>query len=196
MEKLHKLHEICSNCQLCDLAKSRTKVVFGKGNIKADILFIGEAPGEKEDLEGIPFVGKAGKKLDELLNQINLKIEDVYIANILKCRPPKNRDPSIDEIKKCTPYLIEQIKIIRPKIIITLGNYSSKFVLSGFNVENMKKIKGISDIHGQIVNLNIEGIDYKIVPIYHPAAMMYKPSIREKFENDFKVIEKLLQKFN
>jgi len=114
----------------CELKDNSTSIVFGKGSEDAQVLFIGEAPGAKEDLQGVPFVGRAGKQLDKLLNKISLSIDDVYIANILKYRPPKNRDPKINEIISHTPYLIEQIKIIKPEIIATLGNFSSKFILA------------------------------------------------------------------
>lgn len=192
-ETLDKIEKECKNCIKCDLSKNRTKVVFGKGNKNADIMFIGEAPGEKEDLEGIPFVGKAGKELDQLLNKINLNLEDVYIANILKCRPPKNRDPTKQEIITCTPYLIKQIELIKPKVIATLGNYSTKFVLAKLIHNDMKKIKGISTLHGQKFNIKIKENEYTIIPIYHPAAMMYRPKIREDFETDFNTIKEFIK---
>lgn len=190
--ELDKLNKTCVNCTLCELFETRTNVVFGKGNKNADILFIGEAPGEKEDLQGLPFVGRAGKQLDKLLNQIGLGIDDVYIANILKCRPPKNRNPKTDEIKKCTPYLIEQIKAINPKVIATLGNYSTKFVLSNFKPEEMKKIEGIATLHGIPKKIKFENKEFTVVPIYHPAAMMYNPKIKEAFEHDFKEMAKII----
>ena len=191
-QELDKLKKVCSNCVKCELSKGRTNVVFGKGNPNADILFIGEAPGEKEDLQGLPFVGRAGKNLDRLLNIIGLGIDDVYIANILKCRPPKNRDPSLDEIKLCTPYLIEQIKLIKPKVVATLGNYSTKFVLSGFKPDEMKKVAGISELHGKPKKLKFGDFEFVVVPIYHPAAMMYRPQLKDDFEHDFKVMEKII----
>ena len=190
--KLSQIKLRCDSCKKCDLSNTRTNVVFGKGNPNAEILFIGEAPGDKEDLQGLPFVGRAGKQLDKLLNKISLTIEDVYIANILKCRPPKNRDPKKDEIKLCTPYLIEQIKIIKPKIIATLGNYSTKFVLSGFKPDEMKKVEGIAELHGKEKKLIVDGEEFLIMPIYHPSAMMYRPSLREDFENDFRAMSKII----
>ncbi len=192
--ELKKIQEKCNFCKKCDLSKTRINVVFGKGNPNADILFIGEAPGAKEDELGLPFVGRAGKELDKLLHQIGLSIEEVYIANILKCRPPKNRNPSQSEIRDCTPYLIEQIKIINPKIIVTLGNYSTKFVLSGFNPNEMKKISGIKELHGKKQKIKIKNNTYLILPIYHPSAMMYRPSLREDFEKDFLVIKEIIEK--
>ncbi len=192
----------------CPLKDAATNIVFGKGNPDAKILFIGEAPGEKEDLQGLPFVGRAGKQLDNLLHKISLTINDVYIANILKYRPPKNRDPKIEEIQNHTPYLIEQIKIINPKIIATLGNFSSKFILAlnaydeskqtqdEFFKEHlkkeMKKIPGVSEIHGKEYTVKFNSTEFKVIPIFHPAAMMYRPTIREHFENDFKVMADII----
>jgi uracil-DNA glycosylase len=169
-------------CPLKDAAKN---LVFGKGNPDASILFIGEAPGANEDEQGIPFVGAAGKELDKLLRSISLTLDEVYIANILKYRPPENRDPAIDEIYRHTPYLIEQIKIIRPKIICTLGNYSTKFVLAQFNIPNMKQIAGITGLHGKVHHLTIDGMDFMVIPLYHPAAMLYNPKLRAILNEDF-----------
>lgn len=174
------------------LHETATNLVLGKGNVNADILFIGEAPGRNEDLQGIPFVGAAGKKLDEFLHTIDLCIDDVYITNILKYRPPNNRDPSIDEIKTHSPFLIEQIKIIKPKIIITLGNFASKFVLAGFNVENMKKIKGITFLHGKLFEKKINGLKFIVIPMYHPAAILYKKNLEKDLKKDFLKLKELL----
>lgn len=194
-KQLDMIKEKIINELVCPLKDAATNLVFGKGNPNAPILFIGEAPGEKEDLEGIPFIGRAGKQLDKLLNAIGLGIDDVYIANILKYRPPKNRDPNIEEIKSHTPYLIEQIKIIKPKIIATLGNYSTKFVLSGFNPDDMQKVEGISSLHGKPKKIKFKN-DYEfiVVPIYHPAAMLYRPQLKQDFEHDFKVMAKIIGK--
>ncbi len=191
LDNLKELMEriLISNLPLKEGAKN---LVFGKGNSDARIMFIGEAPGEKEDEQGIPFVGSAGKELDKLLNSIGLKIDDVYIANILKYRPPGNRDPSISEIEAHTPYLIEQIKIIKPKIIITLGNYSTKFILSSFDIKKMKEIPGITNIHGKAQKLNIDGMEFIVIPLFHPAAMLYNPNLRSTLEKDFIEIKKIL----
>lgn len=193
-KQLEELKQKIEDELICPLKDAATNIVFGKGNVNADILFIGEAPGEKEDLQGVPFVGRAGKQLDRLLNAIDLNIDDVYIGNILKYRPPKNRDPTIEEIKNHTPYLIEQIKIIKPKIIVTLGNYSTKFVLAGFKPEEMKKIAGISTLHGKPKRLKFNNFDFLVVPIYHPAAMMYRPQLKEDFEHDFNVMKEIIDK--
>ncbi len=177
----------------CPLKDNATNLVFGKGNPYADIMFIGEAPGKNEDLQGLPFVGKAGEQLNRLLNVIDLNIDDVYIANILKFRPPNNRNPENDEIVRHTPYLIRQIGVIKPKIIATLGNYATKFVLSGFCVEKMNKVLGISQIHGKVFLVHFNDISFKVVPIYHPAAMLYNPNIKESFENDFMMMKKIIE---
>ena len=175
------------------LRATATNLVFGKGNPEAKLLFIGEAPGAKEDLQGIPFVGAAGKQLDKLLNQIGLTIEDVYIANILKYRPPNNRDPNEEEIASHTPYLIEQIKIIQPEVVATLGNFSTKFMLAKCNVNNMKAIAGITALHGKPTEVQLENQTVTILPLYHPAAMLYKPTLRATLEEDFQIIKKLLK---
>jgi uracil-DNA glycosylase len=195
MNKIIELKKIESRiltelkCPLKDAAKN---LVFGKGNPDAKILFIGEAPGAKEDELGIPFVGAAGKELDKLLRSIGLTLEDVYIANILKYRPPENRDPAVDEIYRHTPYLVEQIKIIRPKIICTLGNYSTKFVLAQFNIPNMKKISGITQLHGKVNPLTIDGMEFMVIPLYHPAAMLYNPNLRKVLGEDFLEMGRIL----
>ncbi len=178
----------------CPLKDKAINLVFGKGNSDAKILFIGEAPGAKEDKLGIPFVGSAGKELDKLLRSIDLTLDEVYIANILKYRPPENRDPTVDEIYRHTPYLIEQIKIIKPKIICTLGNYSTKFVLAQFNIANMKKISGVSNLHGIKHDIIIDNMHYTIIPLYHPAAMLYNPKLRPILAEDFLKMQKFLNK--
>jgi len=190
-EALEELKNKISQAEL-PLKDTATNLVFGKGNPEAPILFIGEAPGRKEDEQGIPFVGSAGKELDKLLHSINLCLEDVYIANILKYRPPSNRNPNVEEIRAHTPYLIEQIKIIQPKVICTLGNYSTKFVLAEFDVEGMKTIDGITNLHGRPRQIHVNGLTFMVVPLFHPAAMLYKPQLRQELEKDFKNIGELL----
>ncbi len=189
--KLKEIEEEAKNKEL-PLKETATNLVFGKGNPKAEILFIGEAPGAKEDEQGLPFIGAAGKELDKLLNKINLSIEKVYIANILKYRPPKNRDPRKEEIESHTPILIKQINAINPKIICTLGNYATKFILAGFKTETMAKVQGISKLHGKIKNIEINNKNYTIIPLYHPAAMLYNPRLRETLDEDFQKIKETL----
>ncbi len=192
-EELEQVKQRILTEMVCPLKDAAKNLVFGKGNPDAPILFIGEAPGEKEDEQGIPFVGSAGKELDKLLRSIGLTLDDAYIANILKYRPPNNRDPSVEEIYRHTPYLIEQIKIIRPKIICTLGNYSTKFVLASFNIPAMKKIAGITLLHGKVNHISIDGMDFTVIPLYHPAAMLYNPRLRETLAQDFLAMQPLLK---
>lgn len=187
-EKLELLAQRIEQELVCPLKDAATNLVFGKGNPDADILFIGEAPGKEEDLQGKPFVGRAGQELDKFLRLIGLALDDVYIANILKYRPPNNRDPSTGEIENHTPYLIEQIRIIQPKVIVTLGNYSTKFVLGGFHVTGMKGVKGITQLHGQLQKVRFENLDLNVIPMYHPAAMLYNPRLRDSLEKDFLIM--------
>jgi DNA polymerase len=179
--RLVKETQICKDCK---------NIVVGKGNLNADILFVGEAPGKNEDFEGIPFVGKAGKNLDNLLSKVGLNIDDVYIANILKCRPPENRDPLPEEIKAHTPWLIEQIKQIKPKVICSLGNYATKFFLSGGNVELMEKQPGITSIHGRVKRMDFHGLSIKLIPLFHPAAIIYKRDLIPLWEKDMEIVKK------
>lgn len=188
---LEELKKEIINAKLL-LHQTATNVVMGRGNINANILIIGEAPGEQEDLCGKSFVGKAGKLLDKELLKIGLKENNIYIANILKYRPPKNRNPSTEEMVQHTPYLIKQIEIMKPSIIITLGNFSTKFLKSEFIIEKMNKIESISEIHG-IPESNKE-YNYIIFPMYHPAATMYNPKIKKDFENDFEKLKQFLIK--
>ena len=188
MDKKEALKGIANRIEaemVCPLKDAATNLVFGKGNPEAPILFIGEAPGAKEDLQGLPFVGSAGKNLDKFLRSISLTLDDVYIANILKYRPPKNRDPTSEEIVRHTPYLVEQIKTIQPKLIATLGNFATKFVLAHFDPSGMKKIPGVSQLHGDKKELEIDGMSFTVFPLYHPAACIYRPQLREVLNEDF-----------
>lgn len=191
-EKIVKLKEIAEKikkCRKCKLWKTRTNTVPGEGNANAEIMFIGEAPGKNEDLYGIPFCGRAGAVLDELLGEIGLKKKEVFIANVLKCRPPGNRDPKPDEIAACSPYLDEQIKIINPKIIVTLGNYATGYILNKFGF----KAGNISKVRGQVFKVTTLLTNLKIIPTYHPATSLYKPPLKEQLRKDFKIIAKELQ---
>lgn len=191
--KLRKIEEEVHEANL-PLKDSSTNLVFGKGSENAPILFIGEAAGKQEDLQGIPFVGRAGKELNLLLESISLSADNVYITNILKYRPPKNRNPNPKEIKAHTPFLIKQIKIVEPKIIATLGNYATKFVLAGFDEKGMKKIDGISKLHGKKVEVLVNGMKVTVIPLYHPAAILYNPKLRKELQADFKSIGKLIKR--
>lgn len=178
------------------LQEQAKNLVFGKGSSDAPIFFIGEAPGAKEDEQGIPFVGAAGKELDKLLQKIGLSLNEIYIANILKYRPPENRDPNMDEIKAHTPFLIKQVLAIQPKIICTLGNFSTKFVLGGFSAEGMKTIAGVSQLHGKVHEVEFNNTLFKVIPLYHPAAMLYNPKLRSVLADDFLIMGKLLEEMS
>ena len=169
------LKELEEECRLADLPlkENSTNLVFGKGNSNASILFVGEAPGRNEDLQGMPFVGAAGKNLDSLLAKVGLSMNDVYIANILKYRPPENRGPSPEEIKTHTPWLLKQIEAIKPKVICSLGNYATKFFLAGCDVEMMDKQSGITSVHGKVRMIDLNGSSVKLIPLFHPAAIIY-----------------------
>lgn len=160
-------------------------LVFGAANPQADVFFIGEAPGRNEDLKGLPFIGSAGKVLDQLLMSIGLDRQDVFITSILKYRPPGNRNPSALEIRAHTPYLVEQVRIIAPKVIVPLGNFACRFVLNGFNTEGMQSIEGVSKIHGKVEHLDFERYNFIVMPLYHPAAVLYNPSLRATLQDDF-----------
>ncbi len=173
-----------SVCTRCRLAEGRTQVVFGVGDPNADLMFVGEAPGFHEDQQGYPFVGQAGKLLDKLLAGIELERADVYIANVLKCRPPGNRDPQPDEINSCEPHLFRQIELIEPKLVATLGNFATK-LLSG-------KPDGITRVHGTPQEAAVGGRSVTLYPIFHPAAALYTPAMLRTLEEDFARIPSLL----
>lgn len=156
-----------------ELFRDCINIVVGKGNVDADILFVGEAPGRKEDEQGVPFCGAAGKNLDKLLASVGLTLEDIYVANILKCRPPENRDPLPEEIKAHTPWLLKQIKDMQPKVVCSLGNYATKFFLSLGDVDLMKDQPGITQVHGKAQEIEIDGLKIKLIPLFHPAAIIY-----------------------
>ncbi len=177
VETLETYAVATAGCTRCRLSQGRTQVVFGAGNPHADLMFVGEAPGFHEDKQGIPFVGQAGKLLDKLLAGVGLWRDDVYIANVLKCRPPGNRDPQQDEIESCEPHLFRQIELIGPKMIATLGNFATK-LLSG-------RPLGITRVHGQEQPLTIAGRSVLLYPLYHPAAALYTPAMLKVLEADF-----------
>jgi uracil-DNA glycosylase len=183
---LDALRTEASACTRCRLHEGRTQVVFGNGNPSADLMFVGEAPGFHEDQQGIPFVGQAGKLLDRLLDGIGLTRADVFVANVLKCRPPGNRDPQPDEIEQCEPYLFRQIELIRPRVVATLGNFATK-LLSG-------KPTGITRVHGIEQETTIGGSRVLLYPIYHPAAALYTPAMLKVLEEDFARIPALLER--
>ncbi len=181
---LASFEQAVSGCTRCRLFQGRTQVVFGNGNPNADLMFVGEAPGFHEDQQGIPFVGQAGKLLDKLLGGIGMTRADVYVANVLKCRPPGNRDPQPDEIESCEPHLFRQIEIIQPKLVCTLGNFATK-LLSG-------KPAGITRVHGQEQWATLGGNKVLLYPLYHPAAALYTPAMLKILEQDFSRLPQLL----
>lgn len=184
-EQLNKLNAEMKACSQCTLRAGCNQVVPGDGSVEAKIMFIGEGPGKKEDELGVPFVGAAGKFLDEMLAAIKLKREDVYIANTVKCRPPQNRDPLPEEKEICWPWLLEQIKIIQPELIVTLGRHSMEIFLPNHK---------ISEVHGSAMRRDFPGIGKQVFfALYHPAAALYNGSMREVLLKDFKKIPKVLE---
>jgi len=208
---LNELKEEVGKCRRCPLYKTRTKVVFGTGLASAKLMMVSEAPGYWEDQKGEPFVGAAGKVLNELLDSVGIKREEVYIANLLKCRPPENRDPEEEEIKACTPYLERQIEIIKPEIICPLGRYSMKFLMKRFGLED--RIEGISKIHGRLFKVHpVKSLQSKVfaedeqfnrvknlsqnitvIPFYHPAVATYNPNMKKVLEEDFKILKTIIK---
>ena len=178
-EALRERALVCTNCRL---SETRTNVVFGVGDVGADLMFVGEAPGRNEDLQGEPFVGAAGQLLDELLAGIGIERREVYIANVLKCRPPNNRDPRPDEIDSCKGYLREQIRMISPRVVVTLGNFATKLLL--------RTETGITRLRGQRFNW---WLGATLVPTFHPAAALRgRPQVRDQMAEDFALVRQIL----
>lgn len=183
-QALRSLQDRLQDCQRCALSRSRTRVVFGTGHPRAELLLVGEGPGFNEDRQGEPFVGQAGKLLTDLLARIGLKRQDVYITNVVKCRPPGNRDPAPEEIEACRPYLMEQIAIIRPRVVCTLGRIATK-VLADTNLS-------ITAVHGKAKVKQLGGVEAIVLPVFHPAAALYTPASRQALEEDFARLRRLL----
>jgi DNA polymerase len=177
-------HEL-SDCTKCPLAEGRTNVVFGTGDPDADLMFVGEAPGFNEDKEGKPFVGRAGKLLDQLLGEIGMVRKDVFIANVLKCRPPGNRDPQPLEIEACEGHLFRQIELIEPRVICSLGNFATK-LLSG-SPQGITRVRGVPQLR-ELGSRNVF-----LYPIFHPAAALYTPAMLEQLRKDFAALPELLR---
>jgi uracil-DNA glycosylase len=184
-EQLVALYHEVRDCTRCPLSQTRTKVVFGAGNADADLMFVGEAPGQQEDLQGIPFVGRAGKLLDQLLGEVGLERDDVFIANVLKSRPPGNRDPAPEEIEACKPYLFTQVELIEPKVICTLGNFATKLLT--------RSNRGITSVRGkpQLHELGARWVH--VYPLFHPAAALRTPRVLEQLREDFAGLPPLLE---
>lgn len=179
---LEELRERALVCTDCRLSETRTNVVFGVGDYNADLMLVGEAPGRNEDLEGEPFVGAAGKLLDELLGEIDVARDQVYIANVLKCRPPGNRDPRPDEIESCKGYLREQIRLISPRVVVTLGNFATKLLL--------RTETGITRLRGRRFDW---WLGSTLVPTFHPAAALRgRPQVQEQMRQDFAIVRQIL----
>ncbi|MFH1680440.1 MAG: uracil-DNA glycosylase [Candidatus Eisenbacteria bacterium] len=181
MRTLSDLEKTASQCTLCALAETRSHVVFGTGDGSAELMLVGEAPGQKEDATGIPFVGQAGMLLDKTLERVGLRREEIYIANVLKCRPPNNRDPLKEEIDLCRPYLDEQISIIAPRVMAPMGNFAT-------NLFSSKRLS-ITKAHGKA--FAYRGV--AVIPIYHPAAILYNRSLEPALVEDFQEIVRFLK---
>jgi uracil-DNA glycosylase len=182
--KLVELYEQVQACTRCPLHETRNKAVFGAGNADADLMFVGEAPGAEEDRQGLPFVGRAGQLLNQLLGEIGLSREDVFIANVLKSRPPGNRDPQPLEIEACRPYLFEQVRLIEPRVVCTLGNFATK-LLSGSPV-------GITKVRGTPQVRQLGQRTVFLLPLFHPAAALRTPAVKEALRGDFERLPELL----
>jgi len=181
---LVELYEEVRVCRRCPLHEKRTNAVFGAGDADADVIFVGEAPGAEEDRQGLPFVGRAGQLLNQMLEGIGMSRGDVFIANVLKSRPPGNRDPQPLEIEACRPYLFEQVRLIEPKVVCTLGNFATK-LLSG-NPAGITRVRGTPQVHelgGRVVFL---------LPLFHPAAALRTPAVKETLRGDFELLPELL----
>jgi len=182
--ELHAYRDEVAGCTRCALAGGRTQVVFGSGDPNSDLIFVGEAPGFHEDKQGVPFVGAAGKLLDQLLAGIGLTRADVYVANVIKCRPPGNRDPLPEEIEACEAHLWRQIELIQPRVVATLGNFATK-LLSG-------RPSGITRVHGQEQETTLGGRRVLLYPLYHPAAALYTPRMLDVLKSDFARLPELM----
>jgi DNA polymerase len=185
-ERLVALFKEVQSCQKCPLYETRTKAVFGAGNADAGLMFVGEAPGAEEDKQGLPFVGRAGGLLNQLLEEIGLSREDVFICNVLKSRPPNNRDPQPTEIAACEPYLWEQVRLIEPRVVCTLGNFATK-LLTG-SPTGITRVRGTPQTH------DLGGRTVFLLPLFHPAAALRTPAVKEQLREDFATIPALLER--
>lgn len=184
-ERLVEAYRAVSACERCPLGATRTKAVFGAGNADAELMFVGEAPGAEEDRRGLPFVGRAGQLLTRLLEEIGFSRDEVFIANVLKCRPPGNRDPRPEEIDACRPWLEQQVELIQPRVIGTLGNFATKLLT--------RNPTGISRVHGTPQLHELGGRPVFLLPLYHPAAALRSPNLVEELRADFAKLPALLR---
>jgi DNA polymerase len=184
---IEKLNSEIRNCKKCELWKTRKFAVTGEGNINAKIMFIGEAPGNDEDLSGIPFVGQAGQIFNELLKHIDLDRREIFIANVLKCRPPKNADPTPEQINCCSAYLEAQIMIIKPRVLCPMGNFATQFIFKSFGLE--KELKGITQIKGKVFKAKDSfKKEVIIIPFLHPAVATYNANKLPELKKDIEVL--------
>ena len=196
-DKLRSIRDDVVQCTQCDLYKTRKNPVIGSGDHNADIMFVGEAPGEQEDKLAVPFIGAAGKVLDKMLASIDLKRDDVYICNTIKCRPPNNADPTDEQKEECSSYLSRQIDAVQPKVIVCLGNHAAKSILTLFGQSD--KIEPLSKMSGELIDIDAvyaEGLGLKvlvggtkIMPLLHPAALLHNPPLGTKMRGDFKKLK-------
>ncbi|MBS7606472.1 MAG: type-4 uracil-DNA glycosylase [Candidatus Bathyarchaeia archaeon] len=187
IEALQQLMDEVSKCRKCNLWRSRRNPVLGDGSVEASIVFIGEAPGYWEDIKGKPFVGSAGKLLDEILRENLILRDEIYITNVLKCRPPENRDPRPEEIAACSDYLERQLDLIRPKIIVTLGRHSTAYIFSRAGIP----FKSIGDVQGRIYEVKFWETKTYVVPSYHPAAALYNAKLRDEIGNAIRLVGRM-----
>jgi DNA polymerase len=185
-ERLVELYRQVAECTRCPLHETRTKAVFGAGNADAELMFVGEAPGAEEDRQGLPFVGRAGQLLNELLVEIGLSREQVFIANVLKSRPPGNRDPQPGEIEACEPYLWEQVRLIEPRVVCTLGNFATK-LLTG-SPTGITRVRGVPQVH------ELGSRTVFLLPLFHPAAALRTPAVKQQLREDFATIPELIER--
>jgi uracil-DNA glycosylase family 4 len=183
-EDLVALYREAQGCTRCPLHKTRTKLVFGAGNADADLMFVGEAPGFHEDQQGLPFVGRAGMLLEELLGEVGLSRAEVFICNVLKNRPPGNRDPQPEEIDACKPYLFRQVELIEPRVVCTLGNFATKLLT--------RSNRGITGVHGRPQEHELGARKVRIYPLFHPAAALRTPAVKAQLQEDFARLPALL----
>jgi len=184
-DRLVGLYREAAECTRCPLAETRTKVVFGSGNADADLMFVGEAPGAEEDRQGLPFVGRAGALLTELLGDVGVPRDEVWICNVLKCRPPGNRDPQPIEVETCSPYLERQIQLIEPRVVATLGNFATR-LLTGARTP-ISRVRGTPQVH------TLAGRPVFLMPLFHPAAALRTPSLVETLREDMSRLPELLR---
>jgi uracil-DNA glycosylase family 4 len=183
-DRLVELYREASKCTRCPLSETRTKVVFGSGNADADLMFVGEAPGAEEDRQGLPFVGRAGALLTELLEEIGLSREEVWISNVVRCRPPGNRDPQPLEVESCQPYTYGQIELIQPRVVGTLGNFATR-LLTGSRTP-ISRVRGTPQVH------SLAGRAVFLMPLFHPAAALRTPSLLDTLREDFRKLPDLV----